>query len=1005
MKDSQEASYSQLLNDVTPEHLEEFKASAIAPDIIARNLRSFEPLTNPNDTWAEYELDEVFGILIDNPEHVNNGTLSGTTQQALANTLRDGGWVYEGHKGKNVKPNKPRRGKQKKVINDDLKLAIEQKFIKYESVRGKGNQQVFIPHVTARVSLLIAENLKIVGYVPSSEDSNAIDTNFWDCIIKGDYPIFITEGVKKTLSIVSNGFPVIGLNGIAGWSNGKDDDGKRLIHQELLPFLNEKREWIIAFDIDKSPKTIKAVNAEKMAFYNCIKNKVEKVTEVKWDDTYKGIDDYLATFSYPKRILILDSLNRVDLIDSIGIIADEKQADESAKEVKSSQFSSSIETGLIEAKFNDKGESKNVPIGNHLEAIARVNNPEGTDATLQLEFKTYYGSIARWSMSRGFLGGDSKDITSELLRLGYHYERGQKQALLTYLHGLGADVERTYTVTDSSGWLGNSFVLPHKTHGDESIVFLDVEPSPNAITETKGDLAGWQQHIGSPCAGNSRLIFALGVALAAPLLPVIGQESGGFHFVGTTSAGKTTTLKVAASVTGEKQLPSWRTTTNGVEATAVAHNQMLLPLDEIGQADPRQVGEVAYMLGNGQGRTRMSKNITQCKVSKWQLLFLSSGELGMREYLSQAGITQKGGQEVRFPDIPAVPFGSPFGMFETIHGADSAKEFAQNLEHACERYRGTAIDTFLARLILDRADSQFDGKLSQRVFEAASSLAEGTTDRAVSRVANRFALVQVALELAHSYGILPFAVENIPWSVKKMFGDWLGDRGGDGSIEIKQAIERIEHLLVTNEFSDRVMDLRDGDTKTIRNLLAIRRVGSDGDTEDFLVPPSVFDKEFCNGVNKTELLKELHSRGKIAEPEADGRFDRQVKINKQKKRFYILLASAFGNGEKPLGTMGTVGTTPQTHTGARFEKDNSVPNEKNDLGTVGTDSTENNKGTHGTQGENGLGYESCADKNVAEKRSQASVPTVPTVPIEKQDFPKNIEKNTEILREVPEGEF
>jgi hypothetical protein len=27
-------------------------------------------------------------------------------------------------------------------------------------------------------------------------------------------------------------------------------------------------------------------------------------------------------------------------------------------------------------------------------------------------------------------------------------------------------------------------------------------------------------------------------------------------------------------------------------------------------------------------------------------------------------------------------------------------------------------------------------------------------------------------------------------------------RGGDGSIEVKQAIEQIEHLLVTNEFSD-----------------------------------------------------------------------------------------------------------------------------------------------------------------------------------------------------------
>jgi putative DNA primase/helicase len=43
--------------------------------------------------------------------------------------------------------------------------------------------------------------------------------------------------------------------------------------------------------------------------------------------------------------------------------------------------------------------------------------------------------------------------------------------------------------------------------------------------------------------------------------------------------------------------------------------------------------------------------------------------------------------------------------------------------------------------------------------------------------------------------------------------------GSYNLIEVKQAIERIEHLLVTNEFSDRVFDLRDGNTKTIRNLL------------------------------------------------------------------------------------------------------------------------------------------------------------------------------------------
>jgi putative DNA primase/helicase len=943
MNSNKATSYDSISADFQPEHLAEFKASAIAPDIADRNFRSFEPWTNPHDSRAEHELDEIFCILIDNPDHINNGTLSGKAQQKLANTVCGGGYLFEGDKGKTVKPNEPRKGEKKKVINDKLLLEIKEKTIKCEAVRGKGNQQVFIPHVSVRVSRLIAKNLDITGYIPSSEDPNAIDINFWNWMKKGNYPIFITEGAKKACSIISNGFPAIGLNGVAGWSNGKDNDGNRLIHQELLPFLEVKRDWVIAFDIDKSPKTVKAVNAEKLAFYNRIKSKASNVTKVKWNEARKGIDDFLASFPEGNRE---KELYRV-FLHNRSEIEELEPNDEETKADKPPRFSSSHEAGLILTMFDSDGKSKNIPVGNHLKAVAYINNLDKDGSSLLLEFKSMRGHVCRWTMPRAELAGDGTQLISQLLSRGYAYSPSKKKDLLTYLHGLGTDLETEYTVTDSSGWVEKSFVLPHRTYGDESICFLDVEPKPDVITETKGDLEGWSQNIGSKCAGNSRLIFAIGAAFAAPLLPVVGMESGGFHFMGATSAGKTTMLKVAASVTGEKQLPSWRTTTNGVEATAVAHNHMLLPLDEIGQADPRQVGEVAYMLGNGQGKARMSKNIAQRKPSKWQLLFLSSGELGMRKYLEQSGMTQKGGQEVRFPDIPAVPHGSPFGLFEAIHCADSAKAFAQYLERACERYRGAAIDAFLSKLIVDRGgNSRFDAELASRVLTIAKSLSEGTVDRAVSRVANRFALVHVALELAHSYGILRFDAENISWAVKRMFGDWLTARGGDGSIEIKQAIERIEHLLVTNEFSDRVMTLHfhnvrgleaDSSTK-VRNLLAYRTLDNDGDTDEFWIPPQVFEKDFCGGINKTELVRELQRISWMLPPLLDGRPTHQRRIGKQKSRYFVLKAKNIRDDEKAVGTVGTVGTQAEAPAGKDIQRDIAVPTDKNAMGTVGTDS-------------------------------------------------------------------
>ena len=297
-------------------------------------------------------------------------------------------------------------------------------------------------------------------------------------------------------------------------------------------------------------------------------------------------------------------------------------------------------------------------IGNHLEAIAVVDNPEQNQSALLLEFKTFQGHIRRVVILRSDLAGDGTAITSMLLGLGYHYNRKQKAPLLDYLHGLGIGISKKYTVTESTGWVGESFVMPHKTYGDADLRYRDIDPIPDVITEIKGSLADWQSHIGEKCAGNSRLVFAIGVAFAALLSAVVGLESGGFHLVGGTSQGKTTTLKVAASVIGEKQIQSWRTTVNGLEAIATAHNNLLLLLDEIAQAIPQEVGKAAYMLGNGQSKARMNKNLTNRKVNKWNLIFLSSGEVGMGAYLAQADIVQKDGQEVRLCDIPAVPFGS-----------------------------------------------------------------------------------------------------------------------------------------------------------------------------------------------------------------------------------------------------------------------------------------------------------------------------------------------------------
>jgi hypothetical protein len=348
----------------------------------------------------------------------------------------------------------------------------------------------------------------------------------------------------------------------------------------------------------------------------------------------------------------------------------------------------------------------------------------------------------------------------------------------------------------------------------------------------------------------------------------------------------------------------------------------------------------------------MTKNLTNRKPKTWNLLTFSSGEVGLGAYMAQAGIVQKGGQEVRMPDIPAVPFGSAFGVFETIHGAESSKEFAEKLEAACLKHHGSAIDEFLIKLTADRQDQRIDGVMAARVFNLAKQLASGTIGAAVSRVANRFALVQIALEVAHSYHILPFPVEHIGWSVKKMFADWLTNRGGDGSIEIKNACDRIQHLLVSNEFSDRVYDPRKADGQIVRNLLGYRLAGFEGELIELLIPIAVFDKEIAIGVSKPQLIAELQSRGWLEKPGNDGRAYHNRRICGKLTRFYVFSPLVFQNSENPLVSL--VSLVSVAETVPQNDTDLIPPDTSEKIQLVSLVSEENLADTSYTSEKNGL---------------------------------------------------
>jgi hypothetical protein len=274
---------------------------------------------------------------------------------------------------------------------------------------------------------------------------------------------------------------------------------------------------------------------------------------------------------------------------------------------------------------------------------------------------------------------------------------GSRTALLEYLTSV-APAGRVRFV-NRVGWHGNVFAVRGLTYGEpvgDRVVLENADDSP--LFRRAGTLEQAKTEIFVFCKRNSRLITTVATALAGPLLNIIGAESRGIHFYGNSSKGKSTALAVGGSVWGgggpRGNIGSWRTTDNALEAKARLHCDCAMMMDEMGEVEPRVLQASVYMLVNGAGKARATKDGGSRPVSEWQLMFVSTGETPSEERMSADGRRVMAGQLVRLIDLPASP-AVGFGLFEDLHGFADGAELSNHLKMATQTYYGTVAHAFL----------------------------------------------------------------------------------------------------------------------------------------------------------------------------------------------------------------------------------------------------------------------------------------------------------------------
>ena len=252
-------------------HYQEFKLSFVDDALINLNVHSLEGFQAQQKYFEYWE-----------GQRLNSGAPANRLLEKT-NHLLNGVWFVYLHTSKGLIPH----------FKPDTPRTIDNKSIKYEQIQGSPNG-LFLPKITYSHVKLIAQKNSVRNYPKGKPNSHC--EKAWDWIAKNKkIAIAVTEGWKKTLSLMSVGIPAIGLSGVYCFNNSSLD-------KTLIPafYLFKGHKFCYYADNDKKQKTIQNVNiAVKKLFKQLsvsgISNDFERCT---WLNTKsKGIDDYLYDYN------------------------------------------------------------------------------------------------------------------------------------------------------------------------------------------------------------------------------------------------------------------------------------------------------------------------------------------------------------------------------------------------------------------------------------------------------------------------------------------------------------------------------------------------------------------------------------------------------------------------------------------------------------------------------------------------------------------------------------
>jgi putative DNA primase/helicase len=565
--------------------------------------------------------------------------------------------------------------------------------------------------------------------------------------------LYWTEGEKKALALDQLDLTTVGLTGVWNWLDSKhrDESGEWRLHPHVREHVTVAgRRHVIVFDADATQNDQVMRAAQRLVGVLTAAGAAEVLFVVPPSREHKGIDDYLGAFGESPTRALLETATRLEGIDPSSPL-------QIAKRVRS----------LHDAPISDV---LRLPEGYEVQKDGTLWKLGGDDKhgdvkvapspiLIVRDLVDYYSHERRTELcfrrderwhtlvaNRRALV-DARTMVVELATFGAPVTSNSAPKIVDWIEELErvnyGKIDRVHCVS-RAGWHTvdgeRAFILDRPVFGDERerALALDTRGDRRKMFGALAPRGSLRDHIAALSrAWDADPICAAMIcgALAAPLLEPLGASNFAIHLPGDSSRGKTSMLKIAASVFGdpnnEAWLGSWNATGVAAELRAAVLTDLPQCYDEVGASDPQAIERSVYMLINGGGRARAKQDLSLRETPSWRTVVLSTGERELADHNTMTGA------QVRVVHLPVNGFG----------GLKAAE--VDELRETCAANAGSFGRAWIEHLL--EIDDWASFRQAHRV--AVKRLREAAPDPLQGRVAVYFATLMIAESIAHKLGL------------------------------------------------------------------------------------------------------------------------------------------------------------------------------------------------------------------------------------------------------------